>query len=57
MDRAADPARKKRPTENGWQKKAEKKQYRVGDFQPGDNVGVALGECSDWRCDVDMDSD
>lgn len=47
---------KKRPTENGWQKKAEKKQYKVEDFGPNDNIGVALGECSDWRVDVDMDS-
>jgi hypothetical protein len=47
---------KKRPTENGWQKKAEKKQYKVEDFGPQDNIGVALGECSDWRVDVDMDS-
>lgn len=47
---------KKRPTENGWQKRAEKKGYGPDDFGPNDNIGVALGEPSDWRCDVDLDS-
>jgi hypothetical protein len=47
---------KKRPVENGWQKKAEKKGYKPEDFGPQDNIGVALGEPSDWRCDVDLDS-
>jgi hypothetical protein len=47
---------KKRPTENDWQKKAQKKAYGPDDFGPKDNIGVALGEPSDWRVDVDMDS-
>jgi hypothetical protein len=46
---------KKRPTENGWQRKAEKKQYGPDAFGPKDNIGVALGEPSDFRCDVDLD--
>jgi hypothetical protein len=46
---------KKRPTENGWQKKAEKKEYRPEHFSLSDNIGVALGAPSDHRADVDLD--
>jgi hypothetical protein len=46
------PLRGKRPIHKDWQSR----DYTEADFRGGDNVGVRLGEASDWRADCDMDS-
>ena len=51
------PPRSKNPGRAGWQKYQATAEGILRDFQPGDNVGLLLGESSEWLVDVDLDCD